>query len=59
MIAEKLVDLNTGRERYSSTLNGHPYERIGPAVSRIVTAAQATNATSLQSNPSNTMSRGD
>ena len=31
MIAEKAVDLITGRERHSSTQNGEPYERIGPA----------------------------
>jgi hypothetical protein len=35
MIAEKAVDLITGRERYSSTQNGAPYERIGPAASHI------------------------
>ena len=46
MIAEKAVDLITGRERYSSTHNGAPYERIGPATS--ATAIQATNATSPQ-----------
>jgi hypothetical protein len=31
MIAEQAVDLITGRERYSSTQNGAPYKRIGPA----------------------------
>jgi choline dehydrogenase-like flavoprotein len=35
MIAERAVDLITGRERYSSTQNGAPYERIGPTVSHI------------------------
>jgi GMC oxidoreductase len=31
----KAVDLITGREWYSSTQNGAPYERIGPAASHI------------------------
>jgi hypothetical protein len=35
MIAEKAVDLITGRERYASMQNGAPYERIGPATSHI------------------------
>ena len=35
MIAEQAVDLVTGRERYTSTQNGAPYERIGPAASHI------------------------
>jgi hypothetical protein len=40
MIAEKAVDLITGRERHSSTQNWEPYERIGPAASTTATAVQ-------------------
>jgi choline dehydrogenase-like flavoprotein len=35
MIAEKVVDLITGRERHFSTQNGAPYERVGPVASHI------------------------
>jgi hypothetical protein len=56
MIAEKGVDLITGRERYSSMQNTSGSARPRPTSA---TAVQATNATNPQRNPGNSMNRED
>jgi hypothetical protein len=55
----KAGGLITGRERYSSTQNGAPYERIGPAASHICNGRTSHQRHESQRNPGNTMNRED